>query len=545
MRYTTETFIEKSNSVHGNKYDYSKVEYVDSKTPVCIICPEHGEFWQEPVLHLRGRGCHECGKKRQGKRYGREYYIERAMEVHGGKYVYNHFEPTDAMTPGLITCPIHGDFSMSMNSHVNQGQGCPKCRHSGLTLEDIRGMLAEADGGRYECIETERKNMNDKWRFLCPVHGEFEQSATKHLSGQGCPKCKKSLEKFITFDEFVDRARKVHGDRYEYPEQEMHGYKGYVDVICKVHGEFRQNVTNHLQGCGCPKCANNNSRQEEELIDFLSSEGFGEFIRKDRKLISPYELDVYFPDRRIAIEYDGLRWHSDRYRVDSGYHLQKTELCRERGVRLIHIFEDEWVGKREIVESRLRSIFGKVEKRIYARECEIHEVSYGESKVFLEKSHLQGNCPSKYRYGLYYNGEIVSLMTFGGLRKNLGSCGRENAYELLRFCNRLNTVVVGGASRLLRHFVRDVCPDEVISYCDRRWSDGGMYRALGFSLDHVSRPNYFYVIKGRRENRFGYRKDILIKKYGCKPEMSEKEFMDSMGWYRIYDCGSMVWVLRN
>lgn len=189
MKYTTETFIETAKKIHGDKYDYSKVIYLNSTTPVCIICPEHEEFWQTPVNHLRGKGCKECGKKKQGKRFNREYNIQRANNVHNGKYTYEHFEPEDTMTPGLITCPTHGDFKMSMNNHINLKQGCPKCHHSGLTLEEIKDLLSKADGGRYVCLETEKKKMNDKWLFLCPEHGEFEQSATKHLKGQGCPYC--------------------------------------------------------------------------------------------------------------------------------------------------------------------------------------------------------------------------------------------------------------------------------------------------------------------------------------------------------------------
>ena len=115
---------------------------------------------------------------------------------------------------------------------------------------------------------------------------------------------------------------------------------------------------------------------------------------------------------------------------------------------------------------------------------------------------------------------------------------------MLRFCNKLNTSVVGGASKLLKHFIKEIEPNEIISYSDRRWGSGNMYEQLGFTLDHISKPNYFYVIKGKRENRFAYRKDILIREYGCPEDMSEHEFMLSKGWYRIYDCGTKVWKLK-
>ena len=176
-------------------------------------------------------------------------------------------------------------------------------------------------------------------------------------------------------------------------------------------------------------------------------------MQNDKHLIYPYELDIFSPKYNIAIEYDGLYWHNEK-NVDMNYHLMKTELCENKGIQLIHIFEDEWTDKQDIVKSRLKSIFGVIDNRIYARKCEIKEVSHNESKLFLEKNHIQGNVNSKYRYGLYYNNELVSLMTFGNMRKSLGSKTKNECYELLRFCNKLNTSVIGGASKLFKHFIK-------------------------------------------------------------------------------------------
>ena len=134
-------------------------------------------------------------------------------------------------------------------------------------------------------------------------------------------------------------------------------------------------------------------------------------------------------------------------------------------------------------------------------------------------------------------------MTFGKLRKNLGNRNVEGQYELLRFCNVLNTSVVGGASRLLQYFIKTYHPRRLLSYCDRRWSSGGLYESIGFRLDHVSKPNYFYVFRDQRKNRFNYRKDMLVRKYGCPKDMSEHDFCLSRKWYRIYDCGTKVYVL--
>ena len=165
--------------------------------------------------------------------------------------------------------------------------------------------------------------------------------------------------------------------------------------------------------------------------------------------------------------------------------------------------------------------------------------------LFLNKNHIQGKINSNLNFGLYYQNELVSLMTFGQLRKNLGGKPTLGSYELLRFCNKLNTNIIGGASKLFKYFLKEMLPNEITSYADIRWSDGNLYKTLGFEYVHSSSPNYFYIINECRKNRFGFRKDILISKYGCPKEMSEHEFCYSNQWYRIYDCGSMKFIYRN
>ena len=193
----------------------------------------------------------------------------------------------------------------------------------------------------------------------------------------------------------------------------------------------------------------------------------------------------------------------------------------------------------------LRNIFGKTENRIFARKCEIREVDSQTACLFLEDNHIQGKCGSSIRYGLYYNDELVSLMTFGKTRHFIGNGSHE--YELLRFCNKLNTNVVGGASKLFKHFVDTNKPNNIVSYADRRWSNGRLYDVLGFTLYNISDPNYYYVIDNKRRNRFNFRKSVLVEKYECPNDMSEREFCKSKGWWRIYDCGAFCyeWNVEN
>ena len=475
-------FIEKAQKIHGDKYDYSKVEYTNNKAKVCIICPEHGEFWQIAQGHLKGQGCPKCGLKKQTLKRTKknENFIKEARYIHNGNYDYS---------------------------------------------------------------KVEYKNAHTKVCIICPEHGEFWQSPHEHLKGQGCPNCKKktiSKIKSDTRESFIEKSQKIHGDKYDYSKVDYIKSKEKVCIICPEHGEFWQTPHEHIQGCGCLKCSKNTSIGEKNIGDFIASLNF--FVTRQNKNIIPNrEIDIYMPSNRVAIEYDGLYWHSSK-KIDKNYHLIKTELCEKQGIRLIHIFEDEWLEHEDIVKSKLKSILGLTEKKVFARKCIIKEVPFNEAKTFLEKNHLQGNVNAKYNYGLYYKDELVSIMTFGSKRKSLGSKSEKGVYEMLRFCNKLDTTVVGGASKLLKHFIKVHKPKQIISYCDRRWSQGNMYEKLGFKFDHYSKPNYFYIVNGKRENRFKYRKSELVRQ-GFDKNKSEHEIMLERGIYRIYDCGTKVYSL--
>jgi hypothetical protein len=288
----------------------------------------------------------------------------------------------------------------------------------------------------------------------------------------------------------------------------------------------------------CTECnpigSNSVSDAEKRLVDHIRGLGV-DVVENDTELLSGMELDIYIPSHNLAVEYNGLYWHSELYKSND-YHLNKTKLCEDKGVRLIHIFEDEWIFKQDIVKSRINNILGVNDVKIYARKCEIREVSVAEARLFLDTNHIQGFAKSKVKLGLYFNDELVSLMTFGHGRVLMG--GKVDEWELVRFANRLNTSVVGGASRLLKHFIKTYQPKNIISYADKRWSQGELYKVLGFDHIHDSKPNYWYIINNTREYRFKYRKSELIKN-GCSSELSERQIMSDNKRYRIYDCGNM------
>lgn len=330
----------------------------------------------------------------------------------------------------------------------------------------------------------------------------------------------------------------------EYTLLDLDQYKGvkgnYYKFQCKkCNNTFFDNLDNGRM----PRCLVcqpiSYSNQEKEIVDFLSKFGIPLELHQ-RSLINPYEIDIHIPSLKLAIEFNGLYWHSDRNEhIDPKYHLTKTKKCQDIGIRLIQIFSDELEKKPKIVFSRLRHLVGKDSYRIFARNCVVKEVDFDLKKKFLTKYHIQGMDQSKINLGLYYKNRLVSLMTFSKLRKALGNRDQTDHYELSRYCSINNFNIIGGAGKLLKHFERQYKPKCLISYADRRWSAGELYLNLGFKFDHYTSPNYWYTLDFKdRIYRFSFRKSELVKKLTIfDPNKSELENMRNNGYYRIWDCG--------
>lgn len=329
----------------------------------------------------------------------------------------------------------------------------------------------------------------------------------------------------------------------------------YLKIKCKKCGSISEHSL--FAGRGkylknkplCRVCEQYSSLWENEIanliIDVAQTDNV-EIIKNDRSLIYPYELDIVVKNKDtnkiIAFELDGLYYHSSDV-VSRGYHLLKTTKCNKLGIILFHIFENEWTDKRDIVIDRIKTLLGHSSKKIYARNCVVKHVPQEIAQMFLSENHIQGcsGTTSKYNFGLYFDDELVSIMTFGTSRYN-----KKYQYELLRFCSKLGYTIVGGASKLLKHFENEVKPTSLISYADRRWSVGNVYYKLGFNLISYSSPSYWYFKNAHHvelESRFKYQKHKLsrILKIFDK-DKSEWENMKANGYKRIYDCGNLVFV---
>lgn len=293
--------------------------------------------------------------------------------------------------------------------------------------------------------------------------------------------------------------------------------------------------------CLCTKCLDINlgqSNMELEMQKFLNLLGLSYNI-KDKKILGGKELDIYLPEYNLAIEMNGVYWHSEIY-LDRYYHRDKTLKCRELGIDLLHIWEDDWKYKRNIIKSIILNKLNLIENKIFARKCQIKIVNSKDSTLFLNENHIQGSSPSQLKIGLYYKDELVSLMTFGFRYTN----GKKE-YELIRFCNKLNYNVIGAASRLFSYFLKNNLDiSEIISYSDISLFNGNLYQKLGFEKRSLSDPNYYWVVDGIRKHRFNFNKKRLVK-LGYDINKSESEILHEKGYFRVYSSGQEKWIFKN
>ena len=288
---TVQEFTEKAKKVHGDKYDYSKVEYINNKTKVCIICPEHGEFWQTPDSHLRGRGCRQCSIKsmKDKQRLSTEDFIEKAKEIHGNKYDYSKVDYVNSQTKVCI---------------------------------------------------------------ICPKHGEFWQTPLNHLKGKGCPDCYGN--KKLTYDIFIEKAKKVHGDKYDYSKVVYKNVDKKVCIICPEHGEFWQTPNKHFgkQMQGCPHCAS--SIIEKKCNSFFMNNNILFEQHKKFNWLGQQHLDFYIPEYNFAIECQGEQhykpvdfankgeeWAKMKFEQIKNNDKRKSILCKENNVKLYYIKYNE------------------------------------------------------------------------------------------------------------------------------------------------------------------------------------------------------------
>lgn len=316
--------------------------------------------------------------------------------------------------------------------------------------------------------------------------------------------------------------------------------KLYKFKCTKCNNEFYDNLySGNIPRClECYPHNRFHSKIEDEVYEFIKELGETEIVRHDRSFLEGEEIDIVSQKLSIGIECDGIIWHSEVFgNKDKQYHLHKTSMLEDRGIRLIHLWDWEWISKKDILKSLITNLIGKTSNKIYARKCEIKEILPKDKSSFLEKNHIQGDDQSSVRLGLLHDGEIVSVMTFSKSRFD-----KKYEYELSRFCNSINTIIVGAASKLFSYFIKNYNPKSIVSYSDRRFFTGKVYRNIGMSFVEYTPPNYWYFHKNNCVpiNRIKFQKHKLKGILNSfDPSLTEWQNMQNNGYDRIWDCGNL------
>jgi hypothetical protein len=279
------------------------------------------------------------------------------------------------------------------------------------------------------------------------------------------------------------------------------------------------------------------SISENEIKKYIQSIYNGEIIQSWRDGL---EIDIYLPEFKLGFEFNGLYWHSNKYK-EKNYHLDKTNYFKEKGIRIIHIWEDDWNLKKDIIKSQIINLIG-LSSKIWARKCKIKEITDIKLvKDFLNNNHIQGYTKSSLKIGLYYEEELVSMMIFDNIEGRYKM--EEGGWNLSRFCSKKNTSIIGGASKILKYFTSEYSPKRIISYADMDWSNGELYHILKFKLINTLKPDYKYIVDGKRLNKQSFTKSKL-KKIGFDVSLTEGDITKNMGIEKVYNVGQLKFELN-
>lgn len=412
---------------------------------------------------------------------------------------------------------------------------CPYCEWETTDIENKGGAFETHLMAKHNITKAEylREHPEDREYFRLVNQTLDRQMETDENKFVACMICGKKLSRI------TDVHLKHHGlTKAEYINKFSLTGTTCSDLhkrMSRIATEINTNMTKDFS-----------SQEEHELSEYIKSFGFSCY--SDRKVLSGKELDILIPEKNIAIEFNGNLWHSEQFGKNAKYHVNKLEKCNEAGISLIQIFEDEYVNHKDIVLSKIKHVLGVEDssRKIPGRKCQIVNIFKSDAECFLNANHIQGFTHSTVYLGAVFEGKLVAVMTF--LNENDGK------WNLNRFASLNGCICQGVASKMFKHFIREYDPVSVISFADRRWTlnrNSNLYTKLGFALDEVLKPDYKYYNKNvdryKRFHKFGFRKQILHKKYGLPLSMTELEMTRKLGYTRIWDCGlfKYVWQRNN
>ena len=563
---TTEMFKQEVKDLTGDEYTVlSEYEGKDIKLTMkhnCDRCDNH-TYRVKPNVFLNGRRCPKCAeldKKERGLKF--EEFERRFKE----KYSNNELEIVDksqykdmSTTKMDFLCNKCGNIWNTLPCNTLY-YNCKYCQGKFKKDTDyFKEQVKSLTDDEYELV-SEYKDTNSKVLInhkKCQ-HPPYPVLPKNFISlGNRCPYCnneqkieRNNILKQEYFEYFKDTLKEK---GYSINEDDYVDFKTRIDIKHDSCGNIMSRTPEVFcrdNGSLCPICYPSNvSAEEISLRNYIKSID-GTIIMNDRTILNGKELDIFSKNDMLGFEFNGLYWHSD-IKKDKNYHIDKTSKCLEAGVKLIHIFEDEWIYKRNIVESKISYLLHNSNKpKIYARNCYVKEID--DSKVknnFLNINHIQGEDRSNIHLGLYTKKDnmLVSVMTFCNPRISLGQKNSKYDGELSRFASDINYIVIGGFSKMWAYFCKEYEWSSIITYADKRWSDGNLYIKNGWKHLHDSKPNYWYCKGSKRYHRYNFRKQVLKDKFPniYDDNLSEYEIMSEAGYFRIWDCGNMVFEYKR
>ena len=379
------------------------------------------------------------------------------------------------------------------------------------------------------------ENSKKKWGCDYPLQNPEVRQRIKHTCQN-----KYGTDNFC-FDRLDKYTLLLINDPSWLRDQHYNQNKTLIEIACDL------NISNSIVGRYFNKHdikvkRHPNSIIEKQCVDFLSSIYLGAIHTNVRDIIPPYELDVFIPKHNIAIEFNGVYWHTERTGRGRTFHKYKTDQCKIAGIELLQLWDYEWIEKQDIVKSMLQYKLKSTQNVVYARNCYVLPIAYDIKQQFVNANHIQGDCPSKLNYGLFEKGtnDLVGVMTLGIPRFTKAD------YEIIRLCFKLGTRITGGASKLFKHFINEINPNTVVTYADRRFSSGNIYKQLGFKFSHTTTPGYFYTSGNKIYSRLMCQKHKLQKLLPMfDPQLSANQNMENNNFYRIWDCGHEVFTLKT
>ena len=524
--------------------------YARSTKAVLWICEAGHEYSATPNHRIQGRGCPFCSGARVLPGFNdlsttRPDLASEWDTVGNEKSVYS--VSRGSHYSARWRCSLGHGWSAPVKDR-DKGYGCPFC--SGRRT--LRG---------FNDLATLHPDIADEWHptkndrgpgdvtaksayravWLCDAGHEWSRSVAGRTSPQGCPVCanKKTV---LGFNDLATTHPAIAGEWHPTrnllsPNEITAGSQKKTWWVCEKGHEWSCETWTRARGHGCPRCASAGlSKPEYEINEFLESLGLTTQMHH-RQIADSYEYDVTVPEKKVAIEFNGLYWHSEKFKARN-YHREKTLAAEKAGWRVIHVWEDDWRDKPEVVKKMLARKLGvSKEGRVNARSLGVRDAPVAGSNALLEANHIQGTGRGSVRLGLYRGDELVAVALF--LRRKSGE------WELTRYGS--SCIVRGGFSKLLTAFVKNREFDRLVTFSDTTVSDGGLYEQLGFVRDGVIAPDYQYVVNGTREHKFNYR----LKRFRDDPELAhrdgltEKQLAELNGLTRVYDAGKVRWTLDH